>query len=349
MLLYGLFDLIRMVAYQNFDFVDYKIQVNYVDMASSLSTEYISKIIYLKEDASLIAPASVDMEKIVEISYLHNIDYDVVDAKKYPELESYFYKRTHKAIDVLSVGSITDMSELIMSEDMNILNGRAFTVIIDSNIDDSKIDENFINTFKGAFLVTRQEAEAMTEKFGKLIIKSTDVAIRTAELLKFAGFLYNKNDFLGQITMRALDYQTEFWLDYQGLVSLSSNKNIGFGNQNGTNYVSCFYIGSKGSMDFYRLAQVQRDVQSAILKILSLRNIYDQKTLSICEVGAKNAINSHPFCNQNKTIIKKQKMEDLPVDVKAKRQILIVGTIGFFEEVDQVIVTLYNITFFYGG
>jgi hypothetical protein len=58
---------------------------------------------------------------------------------------------------------------------------------------------------------------------------------------------------------------------------------------------------------------------------------------------------SHPFCNQNKTIIKKQKMEDLPVDVKAKRQIPIVGTIGFFEEVDQVIVTLYNITFFYGG
>jgi hypothetical protein len=338
-----------MIAYQNFDFVDYKIQVNYIDMASSLSTEYISKIIYLKEDISLVAPESVDTEKIVEISYLHKIEYDVVDAKKYPELESYFYKTTHKAIDVLTVGNITDMSELILSEDMAILNGRAFTVIVDSSIDDANIDENFVNTFYGAFLVTRQEPEEITEKFGKLIIKSADVAIRTAELLKFAGFLYNKSDFLGQITMRALDYQTEFWLDYQWLSNLSSNKNIGFGNQNGTNYISCFYIGTKGSMDFYRLEQVKRDIQSAILKILSLRNIYDQKTLSICEVGAKNAINGHPFCNQKKTIIKKQKIEDLPVDVKAKRQIPIVGTIGFFEEVDQVIITLYNITFFYGG
>lgn len=239
-----------MTSYQNFDFVDYKIQVNYVDMASSLSTEYISKIIYLKEDNSLIAPASVDMEKIVDLQYLHTIDYDVVDAKKYPELEAYFYNNSHKAIDVLSVGNIADMSELIASNDMNILNGRAFTVIVDAGLDDKTIDENFINTFYGAFLVIREESEEITEKFGKLIIKTADVAIKTQELLKFAGFLYNRSDFLGQITMRSLDYATEFWLDYQGLADLSSNKNIGFGNQNGTNYISSFYIGSKGSMDF---------------------------------------------------------------------------------------------------
>lgn len=338
-----------MTTYQNFDFVDYKVQVNYIDMTSSLSTEYISKIIFLKEDVSLVTPASSDTEKIVDLSYLHTIDWDVTDAKKYPELQSYFYNATHKAIDVLCVGNIADMSELISSDDMAMLNGRAFTVVVDSSLDDKTIDENFISSFQGAFLVTRQETEEITEKFGKFIIESTDPVIRTSELLKFTGYLYNRTDFLGQVTMRALDYQTEFWLNYQGLTRVSSDKNIGFGNQNGTNYISAFYIGGKGSMDFYRLEQVKRDIQSAILQILSVRNLYDQITLSTCEVGAKNAINSHPFCNTKKTIIKKQKIQDLPADVKAKRQIPIIGTIGFFEEVDQVIVTLYNITFFYGG
>ena len=341
-----------MVTYQNFDFVDYKIRVNYIDLASSLSTGYISRICLLKEDPTLVIPpepAEEPNSRSLTIAMdTYTYEMDVTDATLYPELADYFYNKTNKSVDVLTVGNIADMSSFIEQEHMSWLNGRCYTMVVDSSLDDTTIDPNFITNFKGAFLVTRQTAEEITEKFGKLIINDIDAEIRTSELLKFSGWLFNRADFLGQVTMRSIDYPSEYWNNYQELTALSENKNIGFGNQDGTNYVSSFYIGDKGGMDFYRLEQVNRDIQSAILKVMSVRNIYDQKTISTCEIATKQAINKHPFCDKTKTIIKTQFLVDLPSNITTPKIIPIVGTIGFYQEADRVEITLYNISNYYG-
>lgn len=342
-----------MTTHQNFDFVDYKVRVNYVDLALSLSTGYISRICLLKEDPELVAPPATGEGKDsrsfdAEQDPTYNYTIDVGDATLYPELESYFYQRTNKTVDVLIVGNITDMSRFIEQQYMDVLNGRCYTMVVDSSLDDLTIDPNFITRFKGAFLVTRQEPEPLTEKFGKLIINDEDAVIRTSELLKFSGWLFNRANFLGQVTIRSVDYMTEFWVNYQGLTDLSENKNIGFGNQDGTTYVSCFYIGDKGGMDFYRLEQVKRDIQSAILRVLSIRNNYDQQTLSTCEMTTKNSINKHTFCDATKTIVKVQKLSMLPSEITTPRIIPIIGTIGFYQEADRVEITLYNISVYYG-
>lgn len=343
-----------MVTYQNFDFVDYKIQVNYIDLASRLSTGYISRMCLLREDPTLVMPPAPEETppKNSRISIAMDFTYtyamDVTDAVLYPELESYFYNKTHKSVDVLTVGSIADMSRFIGQQYMEWLNGRCYTMVVDSNLDDLTIDENFITNFKGAFLVTRQTSEELTDKFGKLIINDEDTTIRTSELLKFSGWLFNRADFLGQVTIRQIDYTTEYWLNDQELTSLSENKNIGFGNQNGDTYLSSFYIGDKGGMDFYRLEQVKRDIQSAILRVLNARNIYDQQTLSICESVTTSTIDNHSFTDTKKTFVKTQYLNELPAEITTKRIIPIVATIGFYQEVDRAEITLYNISLYYG-
>jgi hypothetical protein len=342
-----------MTTHQNFDFVDYKVRVNYVDLPSSLSTEYISRICLLKEDPALVMPPATEEGKdsrsfSVAQDFTYTYAMDIGDARFFPELEDYFYHETNKTVDVLIVGDIADMSRFMEQQYMDVLNGRCYTMVVDSSLDDLTIDPNFITRFKGAFLVTRQEPEQLTEKFGKLIINDEDAVIRTSELLKFSGWLFNRADFLGQVTIRSIDYMTEFWLNYQGLTDLSENKNIGFGNQDGTTYVSCFYIGDKGGMDFYRLEQIKRDIQSAILKVLNIRNNYDQQTLSTCESATKNSINKHTFCDATKTIVKVQKLSMLPSEITTPKIIPIIGTIGFYQEADRAEITLYNISTYYG-
>ena len=344
-----------MVTYQNFDFVDYKIRVNYIDLASSLSTDYISRMCFLREDPTLVMPPSPEETpskggKSLSIAYDFTYTYamDVTDATLYPELADYFYNKTNKSVDVLTVGNIADMSRFIEQQYMAWLNGRCYTMVVDSSLDDKTIDTNFITNFKGAFLVTRQTSEELTDKFGKLIINDEDTAIRTSELLRFGGWLFNRADFLGQVTIRQIDYPTEYWLNYQELTDLSQNKNIGFGNQSGDTYLSAFYIGDKGGMDFYRLEQVRRDIQGAILRVFNVRNIYDQTTLSICEIATRTTIDKHSFCDPKKTFVKTQYLNQLPTNITKDKIIPIVGTIGFYQEVDRTEITLYNISTNYG-
>jgi len=342
-----------MATYQNFDFVDYKIRVNYIDLASSLSTGYISRMCLLKEDPTLVMPPESEespKEKSLSIAYDFTYTYamDVTDATLHPELADYFYKKTNKSVDVLTVGNIADMSRFIEQQYMSWLNGRCYTMVVDSSLDDKTIDPNFITNFKGAFLVTRQTSEELTDKFGKLIINDEDETIRTSELLRFGGWLFNRADFLGQVTIRQIDYPTEYWLNYQELTDLSQNKNIGFGNQSGDTYLSAFYIGDKGGMDFYRLEQIQRDIQSAILRVFNVRNIYDQQTLSICENMVRSTIDKHSFCDPKKTFVKTQYLDQLPPNITKDKIIPIVGTIGFYQEVDRAEITLYNISTYYG-
>ena len=357
-----------MATTQNFDFIDYKVQVEYIDLTSPVTTEYISRFVYLKEDPALLIPpepvsSDTDEELTREprpkskgsrlttvggLAYIYATD--VVDADSYPELIDYFYKTTNKSIDVLTVGDITDMSEFIASEYFKTLQSRCITVVVDSSLDDKTIDGNF--TANLALLVTRATATATAEEggadTGRLIIEEEDTTIRTSELLKFCGWFFNRSDFLGQITMRQLDYQSSYFLDYQGLSDASENKNICFGNQAGYNFVSSFFIGNESGMNYYRLEQVKRDVQNALLQLLTIRNTYDQQTIDVSEVATKNSINKHSFCNNKKTYIQHITMKQIPSEMLAKKQIPVTASFGFYEEVNQLVVQLYNFTYVYG-
>lgn len=338
-----------MTETQNFDFIDYKVRVEYVAVASGVSTDYISRFIYLK--LSDVSPITGQISRDVITGDTFTYEMDVTDFTNHPELVNYFYKSTNKSIDVLSVTDPSDLSEFIASPSFSGIKGRVKTVVVNSGIDDTTIDPNFTSGL--AILVTRENANATADAsgadVGRLIIQNTDPVIRTEELLKFSGWLFNRGDFLGQITMRQLDYPTTYWLDMAGLTQASDSKNISIGNQSGNNYVSSFFIGDESGMNYYRLEQQKRDLQNSLFQLLSIRNTYDQLTIDLAETRTKNSINSHTFCDKKKTYVKHMTMAQIPQAMQEKADIPITASFAFYREANQLQVQLYNITYVFTG
>jgi hypothetical protein len=151
--------------------------------------------------------------------------------------------------------------------------------------------------------------------------------------------------------MTQLDYDTTFWLNYNGLSQASTNKLISFGNLGGDNFLSSFYIGNQQGMNFYRKEEVKRAVQTANLRLLSIRNQYDQTLFNLAEVTTKSTINKFSFTDNSKTAVIHKKLSEQSSDIVSARQVPIEMTFGFFEEANQITVELYNITqiYIFGG
>lgn len=352
-----------MVTTQNFDFIDYKVKVEYIDGLTTIDTGYLSRMCYLTQDPSLILPPTSDQQSVdnaspsLQIEIGHDFRYgqditadDLATYPDLPELSNYFYKANNKSIDILTVGDITDMSKFLASKQLKELNGRCYTIVVDSSLDDETIDPNFITNFNGAFLVTRAVVDELPHnKFGYLFIEELNPEIRNSELLKFSGWFFNRTDFLGQVSMTQIDYETTYWLDMQGLTDVSDSHYIGFGNQNGNTYVSSFFIGDDNTVNFYRKEQVKRSIQQAIFNLLSINNKYNQTTINLCEIIAKKVVNSFSWIEKKATFVQHTVFAKMLSQYKSKKIIPIKMTIAFLGEVDKVIIDLYNIFSIIGG
>jgi len=346
-----------MTITQNFDFIDYKVKVEYIDGFITVDTGYISRMCYLIEDPSVIIPSGEeDTQSRIQVAYGYDFKFimdltaeEVSIYPEYPELADYFYKSNVKTIDVLVVGSVADMSKFLVSEYIKELNGRCYTVVVDSEIDDSTIDPNFITKFNGAFLVTRAVVDELPpNKFGCLFIEEINPIIRNTELMHFAGWFFNRTDFLGQISMTQLDYETTYWLDMQGLTDASDGHYIGFGNQNGNTYVSSFFIGDQNSMKFYRKEQIKRAIQQAVFNLLTVDDKYNQTTINRVEILTKKVINSYPWITKDATFVYHTVFAQMPSEYRNKYIIPIKASIVFEGETDRVIIELYDISNVYG-